>query len=289
MDIHSTRRTMSDRNFVNSLQRGLTILETFTRERPKHNLQQLTQATNLPKTTVLRLLRTLVSLGYVRYEAASREYSLGPKVMSLGYATLAGMDLRDIARPCLHDLSRLSGQNVNLAVLDGIEAIYIERITRKQLISTDHTVGSRVNTHSTAVGRAMLAFLGDDELRDALGRLYDDPETARDLRLGREQFCRLLKSIRRNGYAVNNEEYIMGIRAIGAPIFNGSGRVEAAINMPVFSRSVSMKELTERFAPMLVNTAREISAMLGFVKPAEGPDVQESEGKRSAGNRASPR
>jgi IclR family pca regulon transcriptional regulator len=81
----------------------------------------------------------------------------------------------------------------------------------------------------------------------------------------------------------------MGIRAIGAPIFNGSGRVEAAINMPVFSRSVSMKELTERFAPMLVNTAREISAMLGFVKPAEGPDVQESEGKRSAGNRASPR
>jgi len=255
---------MTHWKFVNSLQRGLAILEAFTRERPKSNLNHLTQATNLPKTTVLRLLRTLASLEYVRYDTVSREYSLGPKVMSLGYATLAGIDLREVARPYLEDLSRLSGQNVNLAILDGIEAIHIERITRKRLISTDNTIGTRVNTHSTAIGRAMLAFLGDDELKYALERLYDDPDNARHLHLGREQFRTLLKSVRRNGYAVSNEEYIMGIRAIGAPIFNASGRVEAAINMPVFSRSVSMKELTQRFAPMIVRTANDISACRGF-------------------------
>jgi IclR family pca regulon transcriptional regulator len=259
---------MNDRDFVNSLQRGLAILEAFTRERPRQNLQQLTQATSLPKTTVLRLLRTLISLGYVRLDSAAREYSLGPRVMSLGYATLSGMELREIARPYLEDLSRQSEQNVNLAILDGTEAIYIERITRTHLISTDHTVGSRVNTHSTAIGRAMLAFLEEDELNDTLGRLYGDPETAKHLRHERESFCRLLKAVRRNGYALNNEEYIVGIRAVGAPIFNAGGRVEAAINMPVFSKGVSMKDLTERLAPMIVNTALEISATLGYVKPA---------------------
>jgi len=255
---------MPDRNFVNSLQRGLAVLEAFTKERPKPSLNQLTRATNLPKTTVLRLLRTLALLGYVHYDSTSSEYSLGPKVMSLGYATLSGLDLREVARPYLDDLSRQSGQSVNLAVLDGIEAIYIDRITVRRLIAVDNTVGTRINTHSTAIGRALLAFLGEDELKGAIGRLYNDPRNAGHLSLDREKFSRLLKKTKRNGYAVSNEEYTPGVRAIGAPIFNSTGRVEAAINMPVFSRDVRMKELNERLAPMIIRTANQISACRGF-------------------------
>jgi IclR family transcriptional regulator, pca regulon regulatory protein len=257
---------MSKEPMVNSLQRGLTLLEGFTRERPRLKLQELTLAANLPKTTVLRLLRTLVSLNYVRFDALKREYSLGPKVMSLGYATLVGLDLKEIARPYLKELSQATGQNVNLGILDGTEVVYIERITRKQLITTDHTVGSRVNLYSTAIGRAILAYLDPEEREKVVRVLFTHPG-AKEIGMRRERFLELLLEVRRNGYAVNNEEFIAGIRGIGAPIFNSEGKVDAAVNMPVFSKSVSLRQLTRQYAPMLLRTASDISGSRGFMGP----------------------
>jgi IclR family pca regulon transcriptional regulator len=254
---------MPQETMVNSLQRGLTLLEGFTRERPRLKLQELTQSSRLPKTTVLRLLRTLVSLNYVRFDALKREYCLGPRVMSLGYATLAGLDLREIARPYLEELSRVSGQNVNLGILDRTEMVYVERVTRKQLITTDHTVGSRVNLYSTAIGRAVLAYLDAGEREQMVRRLFA-AEGAKRIGMRREAFLELLQEVRRNGYAVNNEEYIPGIRAIGAPIFNAGGKADAAVNMPVFSKSISLRQLTKHYAPNLLRTAADISGSRGF-------------------------
>ena len=260
---------MSRETMVNSLQRGLALLEGFTRERSRLKLRELTLASNLPKTTVLRLLRTLVSLNYVRFDSLSREYCLGPKVMSLGYATLVGLDLKEIARPYLEELSRASAQNVNLGILDGTEVVYVERITRKHLITTDHTVGSRVNLYSTAIGRAILAFLDSKELDRIVKELFIHPG-ARQIGMRRDWFMQMLRDVRRNGYAVNNEEFIAGIRGIGAPIFNSKGKVDAAVNMPVFSKSVSLRQLTKQYAPMLMRTAIDISASRGFMaRPPE--------------------
>jgi hypothetical protein len=105
---------MAKDNFVNSLKKGLNILETFTPENPKLKLQELTLLTGLPKTTVFRLLHTLTALNYVRFETKTREYFLGPKVMSLGYATLAGLDLREISKPYLEELSDISTEYVSV-------------------------------------------------------------------------------------------------------------------------------------------------------------------------------
>lgn len=274
---------MANEKFVNSLQRGLSILETFTRERPRLKLQELTLSTGLPKTTVFRLLLTLTSLNYVRFDPKAREYFLGPKVMSLGYATLAGLDLKEIARPYLEELSQLSGQNVNLAILDGTELVYIERITRKQLISTDHAVGSRVNSYATAIGRAILAYLNQQQLEAIFNKLLADPEAVEHIGTRRERFLELLKRIRRNGYSSSNEEFIPGIRAIGAPIFDAKGSVDAAINMPVFSKSVSQKQLINHFAPMLLSTAADISVSRGFLKRL--PEKSESPAERKGRQR----
>jgi len=255
---------MANKNFVTSLQRGLSLLEMFTPERPTLKLQELTVRVGLPRTTVFRLLRTLISLNYVRFDPITREYFLGPKVMSLGYATLASLDLTGIARPYLEELSRLTGQNVNLGILDGTEVVYIERITKKQLISTDHTVGSRVSVHATAIGRAILAYMDQEECEEILNELFADPKAVSHLGKRREEFLELLEEARRNGYSFVDEEFIVGIRAIGAPIFSSKGTVEAAINMPVFIGGVSLEKLVERYAPMLVNTADKISASRGF-------------------------
>jgi len=247
------------------------LLEAFTPERPRQKLQQLTLHTRLPKTTVLRILRTLVSLNYIRFDESSKEYFLGPKVMSLGYATLSGMDLKDIARPYIEELSRLTGQNVNLGILDGAEVVYVERITKKQLITTAHTVGSRVNMCFTAIGRAILAYLSPQECEKIVRKTFAQA-TRQGLRsLNRRELREMLREVRRKGYSVSNEEFSPGIRAIAAPIFEGAGMVDAAINMPVFSRTVSLRELTERYAPMLVRTAGDISETRGYRKAGLDP------------------
>jgi len=251
---------MSSENFVTSLQKGLSVLEAFTPDRPVMKLQDLTSSTGMPKTTVFRLLRTLTSLNYLRFNTTTREYSLGPKAMSLGYTTLASLDLREIARSYLEELSRLSGQNVNLGILDGAEVVYIDRITKKQLIKTDHTVGSRVSVHATALGRAILAYLNREEFEKIWKKMLANPVEGQELGTKHEEFLGMLKEVRRKGYSLNNEEFIKGIRAIGAPIFNARREIKGAINMPVFSKSVSVKQLTSQYAPMLISTAERISA-----------------------------
>jgi IclR family pca regulon transcriptional regulator len=261
---------MDKDSFVNSLQRGLQILEAFAPERPRLRLHDLTVKTGVPKTTVLRILRTLLSLRYVRFDASSRAYFLGPKVMSLGYATLAGLDLREISLPYLEELSHQTQQNVNLGILDETEVVYIERITVKHLIRTDHSVGSRVNLHSTAIGRAILANLPPEHSEEIVKKIVAERIPLRQLAKTPAEFRDLLKEVRRRGYALNNEEFIPGIRAIGAPIFNSQGTVEGAINMPVFSKTISLKHLTRKFAPMLVKVASDISAGRGFKKNLEG-------------------
>jgi IclR family pca regulon transcriptional regulator len=267
---------MDKDSFVNSLQRGLQILEAFAPERPRLRLHDLTVMTGMPKTTVLRILRTLLSLRYIRFDVSSRTYFLGPRVMSLGYATLGGLDLPEIARPYLQELSHRTHQNVNLGILDGMEVVYIERITVKHLIRTDHTVGSRVNLHSTAIGRAILANLPPEHSEEIVRKIITERTPLRQLAKTPAEFRDLLKEVRRRGYSLNNEEFIPGIRAIGAPILNSQGTVEGAINMPVFSKTISMKHLTRKFAPMLVKVASDISAGRGFKKSLEGnPDPKE--------------
>lgn len=253
---------MAKENFVHSLKKGLKILETFTPENPKLKLQELTLSTGLPKTTVFRFLHTLTALNYVRFDNKTREYFLGPKVMSLGYATLAGIDLREIARPYLEELSQSSGQNVNIGILDGTEVVYIERIIKRHLIRTDRTVGSRVNIYETAIGRAILANLDGDKFEKIWRELLSDPVARKHIGKNSERFLNLLEGVRRNGYSVSDEDFIPGIRAIAAPIFSAKGNAEAAINMPVFTKTVSQRQLTKRYAPMLVDTATRISAFV---------------------------
>jgi len=109
-----------------------------------------------------------------------------------------------------------------------------------------------------------LAYMDQEECEEILNELFADPKAVSHLGKRREEFLELLEEARRNGYSFVDEEFIVGIRAIGAPIFSSKGTVEAAINMPVFIGGVSLEKLVERYAPMLVNTADKISASRGF-------------------------
>jgi IclR family pca regulon transcriptional regulator len=251
---------------MSSIQRGLRVLEAFTPASPRMRFQEVVKKTGLPKVTVHRFMRTLNALQYLTYDPESKQYFLSPRVMSLGYTALSAMDVRKVAHPFLEQLSEVTGQNVNLGILDGIEIVYVDRIKKRQILNIDLQVGSRLAAYKTSIGQAILAFLDRGDCDRVIGLLLQDPESAPLLGPEGKRAYLNFESIRKKGYALNDELFTAGLRAIGAPLFNHQGRVDAGINIPVFSQQVSRDELIERYSPPLLKTAEQISAARGFSK-----------------------
>jgi len=255
---------MKKSKLVNSLLKGLNILEAFTPSQFSLSFQELCKKTGLPKTTVFRFLRTLTSRDYLSLDSKSKRYFLGAKVMSLGFTVLSGMDLRNVAYPYLDELARTTDQNVHLAILDNTEVVVIERIKKWQILDINIPIGGRLNCYQTSIGRAILAFLSQEKFLSILSALKKDREAVKHIGPKAGKLIKILNEVRLKGYALSDEEFIKGVRAIAAPIFNGQGDVEGAVYIPVFTQVKSQEELVERYAPMLINTARKISAARGL-------------------------
>jgi len=249
---------------VNSLVRGLAILESFTPSESRLGLQDLSARTGLPKTTVHRFLKTLLAMNYVTLDPNTKAYALAPRVMALGFSVLSGMDLRQTAFPYMEALSKETDQNVNLAVLDRTEMLFIERITVRRILNTNLYVGSRLNCYQTAVGRALIAFLPRDQYDQLLADLIKDREAVKFIGRHGEKLDSILEEVRAKGYASNDGEWIPGLRAIGTPIFNERGEVEASLSMSFISQAVSLVAMLENHLPRLLETAGKISTVLGF-------------------------
>ncbi len=249
---------------VESVRKGLEILEAFSSHKPRLRLQEVARLTGQPKATAYRLLRTLMSLGYVRYDKPSMEFFLGPRVMSLGFTVLTSLDLRELAQPYLQDLSQKTGQNVNLGLLDRAEVIYIERIKKRQILNIDLFVGSRLPAHSSSIGQAILAYLSEDELQAAIDIMLADEVAAAEIGPGGIKLKDKLAEVRSNGYALNDQDTFIGLRAVAAPLFDREGKVEAAVNVAAFSQLTSREELMQKHLPWLITTVASISRSRGF-------------------------
>ena len=258
---------------INSLVKGLKILEAFTPARPALTLQEIIEAVDLPKPTVYRFLYTLTSFNYLSFDQERGKYFLSPKVMSLGFATLANMELRDVALPYLAELSTLTGENTSLGILEDIEVLYIARFKKKRIFNVDLDVGSRVNVYQTAIGRAILAFLSENKLAQVCDALSKNNVDVKSVGQKGKGLSNILEEVREKGFALNNEEFIKGVRAVGAPVFDSKGDVEGAINIAVFSNLVSLKELVNRIVPMLTDTAKTVSEARGLVKGSMNTDA----------------
>jgi IclR family transcriptional regulator, pca regulon regulatory protein len=249
---------------IRSLLKGLKILEAFSSPHYALSFQELTVKTGMPKASVFRFLQTLLSHDYLSFDAGSKKYFMGPRVLSLGFTVLSGLTLKEVALPYLEALSREADQNINLAILDRADVVIIQRIQRWQLLTVNLPVGSRVKAYQSSCGRAILAFLDEAKWESLLEQLSGDPEAVRAIGRGGGALKTKLEEVRRRGYALNDGELIPGVRAIAAPLFNAQGEVEGAINLPVFSHSVTRKELVKRYVPLLLKTARDISMARGY-------------------------
>jgi IclR family pca regulon transcriptional regulator len=257
-------RSPAERQFIASLAHGLEILEALAAAGTEMSLAAMSAQAGRPKPTTWRLLHTLVKLGYVHQNSETRRFSLAPRVLSLG-ACFEGMDLKELASPFLRDLSVRVGETVNMAVLDDTKLIYIERIKTTQIVNINLHVGSRLPLCSTSMGRALLAFLPAEQLRACMARLQaHEPDARPYLANGGRRLLEILADTRQRGYALNDQELVSGLRSVGCPVWDGTSKAVAAINIAVPSARVSLRDLKSKYAPELVTTAHDISAALGF-------------------------
>jgi IclR family transcriptional regulator, pca regulon regulatory protein len=253
-----------------SLERGLAILSAFGSDRSTIGVSELGRELGLSRSTTHRYIATLTSLGYLQQDAETRRYRLGPRVLDLGFAAINSMDIREISVPHLQRLSDATGFTVNMAVLAGPDVVYIERCrtsrSGQREIDLNLHVGSRLPAYCTSMGKALLAFVREEELDRILEQVELVPRGPNTITDGKA--LRLeLERIRATGLAVNDEELAYGLRSIAAPIHSRSGEVVAALNLAVHRSMISIDDLIERYGPLVKRTAAAISADIGHRSP----------------------
>jgi IclR family pca regulon transcriptional regulator len=245
----------SKKDFVEALARGLEVIRSFDRLHLKQTISQISERTLLARPTVLRLLITLEELGYVRSQ--DNHYSLTPKVVDLGMAYISSLGLYGVAKPHMENLSKEVDQTVSLAELDGSDIVYTGRVEVPKIVSVSMTVGSRLPSASTALGRVLLAAVPDAELHNVLSTPSLSMFIPRT-RFTAEQIRPRLHTVREQGWAESDEDLQYGVQAIAAPLHGEDGRVVAAIGLGTHTSEIGKEIVRERYLPLLLETARSI-------------------------------
>lgn len=254
---------------IEALERGLSVLSLFTHERAELSLTEIARATDISMTTTVRIASTLEHAGYLHRDPDSKRYRPALKVLQLGFSAVRSLDVREVARPHLEELSQRTGETVSHAALDKLEIVYIDRVRNRQIVGVILGIGSRLPAHCTSMGKVMLAYLPEEELAGRLGGASLTSCTTRTVIVATE-LLRELKRVRQRGYALNQQELAIGLRAVAAPIRDESGAVVAAINISGSTESISLNRLRDDLAPQVVQTAARISQGLGYMEAATG-------------------
>ncbi|MFD6323652.1 IclR family transcriptional regulator C-terminal domain-containing protein [Streptomyces sp. NPDC058442] len=250
-------------HFVQSLERGLAVIRAFDGERRELTLSDVARICDLTRAAARRFLLTLADLGYVTTDG--RLFRLTPRVLELGYAYLAGSSLPDIAEPHLEKLVAEVRESSSLCVLDGDDIVYVSRVPTTRIMTATITVGTRFPAHVTSVGRVLLAHLPDDQLDRHLARCELRPLTPRTI-VSPPQLRAELQRVRKQGYAIMDQELEVGLRTVAAPVRDGDGTVVAAVNIPVHASRNSVDSVRRDLLPALLATVARIEADLHVVR-----------------------
>lgn len=255
--------TEKDRYLSNSLIRGLEILKMFDASHSTLSLAEIASKMGVSRTVPFRFLYTLQHMGYLFQDETTKRYQLTPKVMELGFAFLNTMQLPELARPYLEKLRDQTGASAHIGILDGNEVVYIARAATSTNFSTLNVmIGSRLPAHATSMGKVLLAFLSEEKriaLMETVNLQSFTSQTKTMMRDLNEQ----LEEIRRNGYAVSNEEFEIGICSVAVPIFDRDGVISAAVNVAAPTSILSADILESQIIPAVRETAKALS---GYAK-----------------------
>lgn len=252
---------------IRVLMRAAKVLDCFSGVEPEKSLTSLSEETGLNKSTVYRILETLERLKWVKREAKSGLYSLGMGIFELGSRAVCGLNFYSISRPFMDELVNITGQSVHLVVHDDGEALYLNKVEKPGVFITQPSnVGYRLPLHCTAVGKVLMAFMSNSEVEEILHKRGMDKFTDNTI-VDKKELLQALRQVKKEGYALDDEEIRLGLRCVAAPIKDHTGNVIAAISVSGLTAYFSDDELPH-LSEAVITTARDISRELGCSKKA---------------------
>jgi IclR family pca regulon transcriptional regulator len=241
---------------LQGLERGLAVIQAFTHQTPSMTLSEVARQTHISRATARRILLTLEGLGFVRSDG--RQFALSPRVLSLGWAYLSSLNLWDIARPFMQDLSTEVQETCSACTLDLPDIVFVARVPTRRILMMSLGVGSRLPAYATAMGRVLLAGLPDDDVAAHLSRAPLEPLTHRTT-TDPERLRAIVGAVREQGFALVDEELELGLRSLSVPLTTMDGRTLAALNLCAATARASVEEMHARHLPAMRRTACAIS------------------------------
>jgi DNA-binding IclR family transcriptional regulator len=248
-----------------AVERALAMLEAVALESEGLTNAEISRKLNIPKSSASYILRTMETRGYVARDAESGKYRVGLKILSLSRGALDGRDVRSVALPIMRHLTQQTGLTCHLAVLDGPEAVYIEKVEPEGFIRMDTWVGRRMRVHATSVGKAIVAHIPEERLEQIVRKGGMEKRTSKTI-TSLPRLLKELEKVRAQGYAVDDEENNLGARCVGAPVFNERGAIEASLGLSGTTQQVSPHTMP-RILEALKHAARRISVGMGYRDP----------------------
>jgi len=255
------RKNMSESPSV-AVERALAMLEAVAQAADGLTNAEISRRLGIPKSSASYILRTLEAQGYVGRDGESGRYRVGLKILSLSRGALGGLDVRGVALPVMRRLMQETGLTCHLAVLDGYEAVYVEKVEPEGFIRMDTWVGRRMRVHATSVGKAIVAYIPEERLEVIVSKRSMEKRTPKTITT-LPRLIKELEKVRAQGYAVDDEENNLGARCVAAPVFDDRGNIVGSLGLSGTTQQVSSQAMP-RIVESLKNAARHISMNMGY-------------------------
>ena len=250
------------KNRIKSTEKTFKVLEEIADQEGRASLGQITQEIKIPKSTVHRILNTLLDMGYIQQDSGSGDYELGLKFLHLSSVILQSLDLRETARPILKQLSRKTNMTANLVVMEEGEALYVETEESSSMLRIFSLIGKRAPLHATGVGKVLLADLEWEDVQNIIsekGLQELTPHTITEP----DSLKRELEDIREKGYALDREECELGAMCIAAPVKNHLKKTVSAISISAPKNKFNNQKKLNKYVSKVKKHAEELSELLG--------------------------
>jgi IclR family transcriptional regulator, pca regulon regulatory protein len=253
-------RAGEDREIVYSVLKAFDVLKAFSRHKPKMTLSEVAEYAGMSRASARRFLLTFTHAGYM--ETDGKRFQLTPKLLELGHSVLASLNVWDVARPILTELSERVDENAYGAVLDGTDVLYVVHIpAATRVVNVNLRVGSRLPAYCTSIGRVLWSGLSDEAVEQVLSDIKPVALTPKTV-TAKGRLRELIGEARRVGWSIVDEELEIGLRSVSVPIRSAQGSVIAAINVCAPSVRVSAEEIRTRVLPEVLAAAERITLAL---------------------------
>ncbi len=247
---------------LSSIKKALKILQIFSQESPELGVTEISKVLGVHKSSISRIIGTLASEGFLEKNSSNNKYHLGLKLLDLGNRVLNRFDLRDHATPFMEALAKKTGEIIHLSILDKNEIVYLDKKGEGQALTVGTKVGGRNPAHASSMGKVLLAGIPRDDLMDVLSLGPLLPRTSSTI-TGIPELLKELEKVRKQGFALDNEESFPGIRCVAAPIFDRRGKVVASLSVTAPKQRMRQERMKE-VKKLVIETSRSISRRIGM-------------------------